>query len=176
MNRTLIGLSLCTALLAATGTALAATPIEDWQITEGRGLGDGFVYIGMSREKAYEASGGACTNGARSCIFRPREDAGWITLVFCEHALPQACGSKKKVKRIEIRQTGSPIQWRTSAGAADGMTVEEVQALYPGNTSWGTGGVGWVTNADGGYTYQTTVQVWPVPVYFSTHTIQRPQR
>ncbi|WP_396270729.1 hypothetical protein [Ideonella sp.] len=176
MNRTLISLSLCSALLAASGTTQAATPIENWLIVEGRGLGDDFVYLGMSRQKAMEVSGGLCANGAHGCIFRPREDAGWITLVFCDYPSPYACGPKKKVKRIEIRQTGSPIQWRTTAGAADGMTVEEVQALYPGHTSWGTGGSGWVTNANGGYTYQITVQVWPTPVYFSTHVIQAPKR
>jgi hypothetical protein len=114
-------------LLSLSGLAPAQSPpIEQWKILEGRGLTDNYVYLGMSREEANtRTTNGNCSGNVSQCSFRGQDnpDAPVITLFF---------NKKNKVTDINFIQ-GVPIAWPTTAGAVDGMTPEQVQALYPGS-------------------------------------------
>ena len=115
------------ALLSISSLAQAqSTPIEQWQIMEGKGLTDNYVYLGMSRKEARtRTTNGNCDGQVAQCSFRAQDNerAPVITLFF---------NSKNKVSDINIIQ-GAGISWPTTAGAVDGMTPEQVQALYPGS-------------------------------------------
>ena len=104
-----------------------STPITQWQIIEGKGLTDNYVYLGMSRKEARtRTTNGNCNGQVAQCSFRAQDnlDAPVITLFF---------NSKNKVSDIVINQGGGNITWPTSAGVMDGMTPEQVQAFYPGS-------------------------------------------
>lgn len=114
-------------LLGLSGmTQAQSTPIEQWQIMEGKGLTDNYVYLGMSRKEARtRTTNGNCNGKVTQCSFRAQDNqnAPVITLFF---------NSQNKVSDINIIQ-GAGISWPTKAGAVDGMTPEQVQALYPGS-------------------------------------------
>lgn len=119
------------AALAAAGAAHAqSTPVEQWQIIEGKGLTDNYVYLGMPRKQAAALDRG-CRGKVTSCSFQPQAgsttqlDTPIVTLHF---------DAKNKVSSIDINQGGRAIQWPTTAGATNAMSAAEVQALYPGST------------------------------------------
>ena len=115
------------ALLSISSLAQAqSTPIEQWKIIEGRGLTDDYVYLGMSRKEANtRTTNGNCKGKVTQCSFRAQDNvnAPVIMLYF---------NDKNKVSDINLIQ-GAGISWPTTAGAVDGMTPEQVQALYPGS-------------------------------------------
>ena len=111
--------------LAATAQA-QSTPIEQWQIIEGKGVTDNYVYIGMSRKEARtRTTNGNCNGLVTQCSFRAqdRSEAPAITLFFDD---------KGKVNAIQI--INAEIAWPTTRGATDAMTAQQVQALYPKST------------------------------------------
>ena len=125
MNTRILATIALTLGLAATAQA-QSTPIEQWKIIEGKGLTDKYVYIGMSREEANtRTTNGDCSGKVSQCSFRGQDnpDAPVINLLF---------NKKNKVTDINFYQ-GAPIAWPTKAGVIDGMTPEQVQALYPGS-------------------------------------------
>ncbi|WP_396270730.1 hypothetical protein [Ideonella sp.] len=122
---------LALAALMAAGTAQAqSTPINQWQIIEGRGLTDDVVYLGMTRKAAVAVSR-ECKGKVSTCSFQPQAgsptpiDTPVVTLTF---------DAKNKVSRIVINQNFRDIQWPTTAGATDAMSITQVQALYPGSS------------------------------------------
>lgn len=122
--RTIVTLALSVGL-AATAQA-QSTPIEQWQIIEGQGVTDNYVYIGMSRKEARtRTANGNCNGPVTQCSFRAqdRSEAPVITLFF---------DGKGKVASIQI--INAEIAWPTTRGATDAMTAQQVQALYPKST------------------------------------------
>ncbi len=124
--RALIGMS----LIAMSGLSQAqSTPIEQWQIIEGQGLTDNYVYLGMSRKEANtRTSNGNCRGKVTQCSFRAQDNvnAPVITLFF---------NAKNRVTAINFIQ-GAGISWPTTAGFTEGMTPEQIlgapTVIYPG--------------------------------------------
>lgn len=156
------------AALAAAGAAHAqSTPVEQWQIIEGKGLTDNYVYLGMSRKEAIaKDASGSCKLHRYQCSFRAlnRSDTPIIALYFNE---------KSKVTRIEVFSLESAIKWPTTAGATDAMTGSQVQALYPGSVFTPLGAGEQVVAARQGYEF---LKVFSCPPFEPcseqvTHTI-----
>ncbi|MDZ7812908.1 MAG: hypothetical protein U5L74_07260 [Ideonella sp.] len=142
--RALIGMG----LIAIAGLSQAqSTPIEQWQIIEGKGLTDDYVFIGMTRKLANtRTANGNCKGKVTECTFRAQDNpiGPSITLHF---------SPKNRVTRFDIVQRNG-IAWQTTAGVIEGMTPEQVQALYPGSTIQQTGQTTQVVMArNQGYSY-----------------------
>ena len=164
------------ALFVASHAQAQSTPIEQWQIIEGKGLTDSYVYLGMSRKEARrKAVNGECDPGGspflNKCSFsaQGRPDAPFLTLTF---------NDKSKVIRIDVETTYSSIKWPTTAGATDAMTADQVQALYPGSTLNAFSNGAQVVAARQGYEFNEQVNSSPDAPCFATvvHTIIKPKK
>lgn len=162
-------------LLGLSGlTQAQSTPIEQWQIIEGKGLTDNYVYLGMTRQEARtRTTNGNCNGKVAQCSFRGQDnpEAPAITLFF---------NDKNRVSDINIVQGGS-ISWPTSAGAVDRMTPEQVQAFYPGSViQQGDPFTRVVVAARQGYRYTfnqvcNTDDICPISTYHSIFKRQKGQ-
>jgi hypothetical protein len=166
---------LALAALMAAGTAQAqSTPIDQWQIIEGRGLTDDVVYLGMNRKEAVALSSN-CRGKVSACSFQPQDNSGTsvdspvVTLSF---------NAKNKVSMITINQNFRAIQWPTKAGATDAMSLTQVQSLYPGSVISPVGPFDFaVTAAKQGYTFNEINNGSDLfPRRLVTHVLTKPQR
>ncbi|MCB1245815.1 MAG: hypothetical protein KDB69_00955, partial [Acidimicrobiia bacterium] len=147
-------IALATIFTGAT-TASAAEPPSGSVIQEGVGVvtstGAGIVTLGMTRQQIADGPA-AATNGncdvATTCSFRPFPDEAAFIVTF---------DSADKVKEIEVIQGSSSLDyyWPTAATGMviDFLSLQEVQALYPGSVIIGDE----VVDADLGYTYHSTL-------------------
>ena len=156
-----------TTLLLAGAAQAQSTPVEQWQIIEGKGLTDNYVFLGMSRKQAIAIDqSGNCALNRFQCVFSAlnRPDTPTIVLTF---------NDKAKVIRIEVTSSNSAIKWPTTAGATDDMTGDQVQALYPRSVLTDVGTGVQVTAARQGYQFTKVASCAPFepcPVQV-THTI-----
>ncbi len=166
---------LALAALMAAGTAHAqSTPIDQWQIIEGRGLTDDVVYLGMTRKEAVALSSN-CRGKVSTCSFQPQGNSGTpvdspvVTLSF---------NAKNKVSMITINQNFRAIQWPTKAGATDAMSLTQVQSLYPGSVISPVGPFDFaVTAAKQGYTFNEINEGGDgFERRIITHVLTKPQR
>lgn len=167
-------LTLATLMLAGVAQA-QSTPIQQWQIIEGKGLTDNYVFLGMTRKQAVTVHRD-CRGKVSRCSFQPQDGSGTllntpvVTLNF---------DAKNKVSSIDVNQGGRDIQWPTTAGAVDSMTADQVKALYPGSTLVrGDSGDATVTAAKQGYVFNQDFSCAPFEPCFPLvlHSIVKPKK
>ncbi len=126
--------------LAVGSLAAQATPVEQWQIIEGRGLTDDAVYLGQPRKQLLQRSK-TCKKPATECTFRIAPSIQDITVFF---------NAKNKVNRIRFAAqqnifncTATPFAfaWPTARGVNFYNRFFDVQTTYPGSTLQCGGGV-----------------------------------
>jgi hypothetical protein len=126
--------------LALGSLAAQATPVEQWQIIEGRGLTDDAVFLGQPRKQLVQRSK-TCKKPATECTFRIAPSIQDITVYF---------NAKNKVERIRFAAQHTNFNcstdpagftWPTSRGVHFYDRFFTVQAAYPGSTLQCGGGV-----------------------------------
>lgn len=166
---------LALAALMTAGTVQAqSTPINQWQIIEGRGLTDDVVRLGMARKEAVSLSRN-CRGKVSTCSFQPQGesstpvDSPVVTLTF---------DAKNKVSMITINQNFRAIQWPTTAGATDAMSITQVQSLYPGSVIAQVGPFDYaMTASKQGYTFNEINQGSDgFELRIITHVLTKPKR
>ncbi len=140
IHRTAIAFaSLFAASALATAPAIAQS-YSDVELIEGYGVGDHIV-LGMTRDEVEAVKGDACDD-ASSCDLYLSSDTALIQTWF------DAADTVSYI-RVTQNHVAYANRWATTAGAIDGMSLSDVQALYPGSIlSWNS-----VTAEADGYTY-----------------------